>query len=161
MKAKRATVGLVLVLVSIAPASPAAGQAAGEVVLVRMEIYLGAAPVTGRNFLDYVSEGLFDGGTFYRSVRRDNQPNDSVRIEVIQAGVDRSMRPRLRAAIRLERTRDHRNVDGQGFAVFGQVVEGMDVVRDIQMGAVEGQQLVERVVIESIRRVERLPRSGT
>jgi peptidyl-prolyl cis-trans isomerase A (cyclophilin A) len=46
------------------------------------------------------------------------------------------------------------NLDGQGFAVFGRVTEGMDVVRDIQMGAVEGQQLVERVVIERIRRVD-------
>jgi peptidyl-prolyl cis-trans isomerase A (cyclophilin A) len=29
----------------------------------------------------------------------------------------------------------HRNPDGQGFAVFGRVVEGMDVVRRIQAGA--------------------------
>jgi peptidyl-prolyl cis-trans isomerase A (cyclophilin A) len=47
----------------------------------------------------------------------------------------------------------NRNLDGQGFAVFGQVTAGMDVVREIQMGAVEAQQLVERVVITEVRRV--------
>ncbi len=158
---------------------------------ITAEIYLGAAPVTARNFLEYVGEELFDGATFYRSVRADNQPNDSVTIEVIQAGVDRSMRDRMRPAIPLERTTatglshvdgalsmarggpdtarasfficvndqpaldfgGHRNLDGQGFAVFGQVIEGMDVVRAIQMGAVDGQQLAERVVIERIRRI--------
>lgn len=101
------------VLVWMSLASPAAGQAVGGVVVVRMEtasgditaeIFVGAAPVTANNFLDYVDDGVYDAGTFYRSVRMDNQPNDSVRIEVIQAGVDRSMRERMRPAIPLERT---------------------------------------------------------
>ena len=182
-------------------ASPAASQAVGEVVVVRMEtakgditaeIFVDAAPITAKNFLDYVDGGVFDGGTFYRSVRMDNQPNDSVKIEVVQAGVDRSMRERMRPAIPLERTTltglshgdgaismarggpdsarasfficinaqpsldfgGHRNLDGQGFAVFGRVIRGMDVVRDIQMSSVGGQQLVEPVVIERIRRIE-------
>jgi len=51
-----------------------------------------------------------------------------------------------------------RNPDGQGFAVFGQVVEGMDVVRAIHQAPVragegfEGQILVEPVAILSARR---------
>jgi peptidyl-prolyl cis-trans isomerase A (cyclophilin A) len=47
----------------------------------------------------------------------------------------------------------HRNLDGQGFAVFGRVTEGMDIVRLIQAGAIEGQRLIEPVRIESIRRL--------
>jgi len=193
-------IALAFLLWTLSSAS-VAGQVTGDIVVVRIEtakgditaeIYVDAAPVTAQNFLGYVDEAVFDAGTFYRSVRMDNQPNDSVRIEVVQAGTDRSMRERLRPAIPLERTTTtglshvdgalsmarggpdtgrasfficindqpsldfggHRNLDGQGFAVFGRVIEGMDVVRDIQMGAVEGQQLVERAVIQRIRRVE-------
>ena len=54
-----------------------------------------------------------------------------------------------------------RNADGQGFAVFGQVVSGMDVVRAIHESPadaptddayVQGQILEEPVVISEIRR---------
>lgn len=189
---------LLFVLAVQAPAAdPLQGQAfvrietsAGPIVA---EIHVDAAPVTAGNFLSYVDDEVFDGGSFFRSVRMDNQPRDSVRIEVIQGGSSSEVRDRLRAPIPLERTSvtglrhldgtlsmarsgpdtgrsqfficigdqpsldfgGNRNLDGQGFAAFGRVVEGMDVVRAIQAGATEGQTLVERVTIESIRRVER------
>ncbi|MCB1685026.1 MAG: peptidylprolyl isomerase [Pseudomonadales bacterium] len=58
-----------------------------------------------------------------------------------------------------------RNPDGQGFAVFGQVTAGMEVVRAIQAGrtqgaapdylrTIDGQMLTEPVVIEQVGRVE-------
>ena len=160
---------------------------------IAIEIYTEAAPVTAENFLAYVDDQLFDGGSFFRVVRPDNQPNDSIRIEVIQGGPPSGTRDRLRPAIPLERTADtgvlhvdgaismarggpdtarsqfficigdqpeldyggHRNPDGQGFAAFGRVVEGMDVVRAIQSGAVDGQRLTEPVTILSIRRSAR------
>ena len=40
-----------------------------------------------------------------------------------------------------------RNADGQGFAAFGRVVRGMDVVRKIQGSPAEGQKLVPAVGI--------------
>jgi peptidyl-prolyl cis-trans isomerase A (cyclophilin A) len=42
-----------------------------------------------------------------------------------------------------------RNADGQGFAAFGRVVRGMDVVRKIQGSPAEGQKLVPPVGIAS------------
>ena len=181
--------------------SPAAAQNQGTVLRVQIETSLGMihaevypdhAPVTVENFLTYVDDALFDGGSFFRTVRMDNQPNDSVQIEVIQGGPNGpATRGRLRDPIALERTSDtglrhtdgalsmaragpdtarsqffvcigeqpsldfggHRNLDGQGFAVFGRVTEGMDIVRQIQAGAIEGQRLIEPVQIESIRRL--------
>jgi peptidyl-prolyl cis-trans isomerase A (cyclophilin A) len=44
-----------------------------------------------------------------------------------------------------------RNPDGQGFAVFGRVVKGMDVVRRIQAAPAEGQTLTPPVTILSAR----------
>ena len=42
-----------------------------------------------------------------------------------------------------------RNADGQGFAAFGRVVRGMDVVRKIQGAPAEGQKLVPPLGIVS------------
>lgn len=45
-----------------------------------------------------------------------------------------------------------RNVDGQGFAAFGAVTDGMNVVRAIQTSPASGQQLEPPITITSIRR---------
>jgi peptidyl-prolyl cis-trans isomerase A (cyclophilin A) len=45
-----------------------------------------------------------------------------------------------------------RNPDGQGFAAFGRVVRGMDVVRKIQMSPAKGETLTSEVRILSARR---------
>jgi len=62
------------------------------------------APGTVANFLRYVDGGYYTGGVFHRTVTPANQPNDSVRIEVIQGGPN----PQPKAAgfppIELERT---------------------------------------------------------
>jgi peptidyl-prolyl cis-trans isomerase A (cyclophilin A) len=45
-----------------------------------------------------------------------------------------------------------RNPDGQGFAVFGRVVSGMDVVRRIHAAPADGQGLTPPIAIRSVRR---------
>jgi peptidyl-prolyl cis-trans isomerase A (cyclophilin A) len=45
-----------------------------------------------------------------------------------------------------------RNADGQGFAVFGNVTSGMDIVRKIQAGQANGQSLTPLVTIIRIIR---------
>ena len=149
------------------------------------------APGTVANFLGYVDAGMYDGGRFHRVVRMDNQPNDTIRIEVIQGAIDPERKAENREPILLERTsitglrhRDgtvsmarfgpdsavsdfficigdqpqldfggQRNPDGQGFAAFGQVTAGMDVVRRILAGATDGQTLNAPMRIKRIRRV--------
>jgi peptidyl-prolyl cis-trans isomerase A (cyclophilin A) len=46
-----------------------------------------------------------------------------------------------------------RNPDGQGFAAFGRVVAGMEVVRAIHRLPAEGQFLREPVPITAVRRL--------
>ena len=45
-----------------------------------------------------------------------------------------------------------RNPDGQGFAVFGRVVRGMDVVRRIQSSPAQGETLTPPIAITRMRR---------
>ena len=51
-----------------------------------VEVDVVRAPVTAANFLRYVDARLYDGSTFHRTVTKDNQPDNAVRIEVIQGG---------------------------------------------------------------------------
>lgn len=46
-----------------------------------------------------------------------------------------------------------RNVDGQGFAAFGKVTSGMDIVRAIQQSPADGQSLEPPVQIAKIARL--------
>lgn len=160
---------------------------AGE---IELEIDSVRAPRTAANFLRYVDERFYDGGRFHRTVRADNQPNDSIRIAVIQASRNPDRSRQGYPPIALERTSETgvrhvdgavsmarggpdtatssfficvgdqpsldfggwRNPDGQGFAAFGRVARGMDVVRAIQSGAAVGQNLTTPVAINSARR---------
>lgn len=89
---------------------------------ITAEIDTQRAPITAGNFLRYLDEGAFDGGNFWRTVRRDNQPDVAHKIEVIQANVAPEFEDKLHVPIALERTRDTglRHVDGTlSMARFG------------------------------------------
>ncbi len=73
---------------------------AGTIVL---ELYADKAPLTVANFLRYVADKRYDGATFYRVVRLDNQANNAVKIEVIQGGL-RTDSTRMFAPISQETT---------------------------------------------------------
>ena len=160
---------------------------------IQVRIDLVRAPVTSANFLRYIDAGLFDSTCFYRVVRPDNQPKDSVFIGVIQGGRYDDEETGGFPPIPHETTeatgirhRDgvismarwtpgtatsefficvgdqpdldyggKRNPDGQGFAAFGKVTRGMEIVRKIHSIQAPGQYLEKPVLILEIVRVEK------
>ncbi len=165
-----------------------------ELGIIEVKLDSAHAPATVANFLKYVEAGRYTGGQFHRTVtlHPDNQPNNTVKIEVIQGGVSPEFAEKDWPAIALERTnatglkhldgtismaRDgpdtatsdfflcvgdqpeldfggKRNPDGQGFAAFGRVTQGLDIVKKIQTAPADGQKLTPPV---RILKIERLP----
>src|SRR3954470_24675238 len=81
---------------------------------IEVELDAARAPVTTTNFLRYVDGHFYDGGRFHRTVKPDNQPDNKVRIEVIQAGIDPARAKVEFPPIKLERTCDTKLLHKEG-----------------------------------------------
>lgn len=157
---------------------------------IEVELDAAKAPNTVANFLKYVDGKFYEGGQFHRTVTPKNQPDNKVKIEVVQAGINPDKMKEEFPPIKLERTKDtkllhkdgtismardgpdsatsdfficigdqpeldfdgKRNPDGQGFAAFGRVVKGMDVVKKIQQAPEAAQTLKPPIKIIKIAR---------
>ena len=53
---------------------------------IRAELFDKQAPLTVAHFLAYIDDGYYNGSSFYRVVREDNQPPTSVKISVVEGG---------------------------------------------------------------------------
>jgi peptidyl-prolyl cis-trans isomerase A (cyclophilin A) len=154
------------------------------------------APITVANFLRYVDDKRYDGGSFYRAVTLQNQlpATQQPQIEVIQGGIDADSSRRLPPIAHETNDRSgilhtdgvismargapgsassefffvinaqpaldfggKRNPDGQGFAAFGHVVEGMKVVRAIQKMPSADKPPQRMVTVVRIQSVTRMP----
>jgi peptidyl-prolyl cis-trans isomerase A (cyclophilin A) len=71
---------------------------------ITVEIYEKEAPVTAANFLKYVDGGRYRDGCFYRVVTMDNQPNNDIKIEVVQGGLSAETQGNMLPPIAHERT---------------------------------------------------------
>lgn len=160
---------------------------------IELELDAKQAPVTTENFLKYLDAGHYDGGRFHRTVKLnpDNQPNNAVKIEVIQGGVNPEKSKDGFGPIKLERTNitglkhkdgvismarssadsatsdfflcigdqpeldfgGKRNADGQGFAAFGKVVKGLEIVKKIQQAPSDAQRLTPPIKIIKAKRL--------
>lgn len=161
---------------------------------ITIEVDVENAPITGSNFLAYSDSGKYDGlALFYRTVTLENQPENKVKIEVIQAGFfEDSLIEKYQFTPIIHETTSQtgilhkngtismaraevgtassefficigeqpeldfggkRNPDGQGFAAFGKVVEGMDVVKTIHALPNYEQYIVNPVKIIKVSRV--------
>ncbi|MDQ3144534.1 MAG: peptidylprolyl isomerase [Pseudomonadota bacterium] len=148
----------------------------------------GRAPVTTRNFLDYVDQGKFNGETFYRAmpygkggliqggITSDSrklakpiahEPTSQTGLKHIAGAVSMAAGgPGTAQSDFFILTTDmpafDATVSDPGFAVFGHVVEGMDVVKRIfaaplsptkGAGSMKGQMLEPAVKISKAARL--------
>lgn len=146
---------------------------------IRIELNAAKAPVSVENFIKYVESGHFDGTIFHRVINGFmiqgggmtpdmNQKTTQAPIK-LEAGLSN-----LRGTIAMARTNNPNSATNQffinlvdnhflnaspgnpGYAVFGQVTEGMEVVDDIAKVKTgrhgpHSDVPVEPVLIESVR----------
>lgn len=152
---------------------------------VKIELYQDKAPITVENFLAYVDSKHYDGTIFHRVIRdfmiqgggfepglkpkrtkRDsirNEAGNRVSNERGTLAMARTDDPDSATDQFFINVVDNPNLDRKGrsagYAVFGKVIEGMDVVdkiRIVETGNAMGHEDVptKDVIIKSIRRVE-------
>lgn len=140
-----------------------------------IELFADKAPITVKNFLAYVDSGFYNGTTFHRvipnfviqgggfangMVKKDTYPP-------IKNEADNGLK-NLRGTLSMARTSDINSATSQffvnlkdnpmldnnpnsfGYAVFGKVVAGMDVVDKIAQVPTGNRQIYQNVPIEDV-----------
>lgn len=151
---------------------------------IRIELDSDKAPATTQNFLDYVNDNFYDGLIFHRVIPGFMIQGGGFDAQMKQKGTKAPIKNEAAnglknqiGTIAMARTNvvdsataqffinvkdndflNHRSAsaDGFGYAVFGRVIDGMDVVRKIEKVETGSRGFhqdvpVEAVVIESVR----------
>ncbi len=149
---------------------------------ITLELDAEKAPKTVANFLDYARDGFYDGTIFHRVIDGfmiqgggftedmaqkqtgspiDNEANNGLKNDLGTVAMARTMDPHSATAQFFINVKDNdflnfssESTQGWGYAVFGKVSDGMDVVEKIkavQTGSRAGHQdvPVEPVIINS------------
>jgi cyclophilin family peptidyl-prolyl cis-trans isomerase len=153
---------------------------------IKIELFAKEAPITVKNFLTYVDEKFYDGTVFHRVISdfmiqgggmtsglKEKKTHDPIKNESSNGlankrgtlAMARTNRPDSASAqffinLKYNDFLDRANArDKVGYAVFGRVIEGMDIVDRIAKVETANQGghenvPVQDVVIKSVRRVE-------
>lgn len=143
--------------------------------VIKLELYPDIAPISVNNFISLINRKFYDGLIFHRVIRGFmiqggcpegtgmGDPGYSIKGEFAQNGVENSLK-HTEGVLSMARSMDpdsagsqffimHRNaphLDG-GYAAFGKVTEGMDVVNRIAETATDySDRPLEDQVMESV-----------
>lgn len=143
---------------------------------ITIELDADKAPITVENFLAYVDEGFFDGTIFHRVIPGFMIQGGGMSEEMIQKKgrapikneADNGLK-NLRGTLAMARTADVNSATSQffinlndnafldhgardfGYAVFGRVIEGMDVVDAIAAVQTGNRGMHQNVPVEPVR----------
>jgi peptidyl-prolyl cis-trans isomerase B (cyclophilin B) len=147
---------------------------------IRVELYPQRAPVSVENFLQYARDGFYDGTIFHRIIShfmiqgggmsadltpkptRDpiiNEADNGLKnergtIAMARTNEINSATSQFFINVELNASLDHTGKESSrtwGYAVFGSVIDGMDVVDDIRFVKTDPRDLpIEPVIIESV-----------
>jgi len=159
--------GIVTLALGFGGVAAAAGKGNPMVVLstsmgdIKIELYQDKAPITVKNFLDYVKAGYYDGTIFHRVIpgfmiqggglnpdmqdKREgqkapikNESDNGLKNETGTLAMARTSVPDSATSQFFINVKDNTFLnresaqDKVGYAVFGKVVDGMDVVKKIE-----------------------------
>ncbi len=145
---------------------------------ITLELNTEKAPVTVENFLNYVRSGFYNGTIFHRVISNfmiqgggmepgmkekatnapiKNEADNGLSNERGTIAMARTMEPHSASAqffinVKDNKFLDHRSPtpDGWGYAVFGRVVDGMDVVDKIKEVATGNAGYHQDVPVEDV-----------
>jgi len=162
-----ALAGLIALGLGVSGIAGAAGKGNPMVLIstsmgdIKVELYQDKAPITVKNFLDYVKAGYYDGTVFHRVIpgfmiqgggltadmqdKREGQKapiknesenglkNDTGTLAMARTSAPDSATSQFFINVKDNTFLNRENAgDKVGYAVFGKVVDGMDVVKKIE-----------------------------
>ena len=146
---------------------------------ILVKLYAARAPISVNNFLEYVDSGFYTNTIFHRVIKdfmiQGGGFNTDMTKKSVRAPIKNEADNRIknsRGTLAMARTNavdsatsqffinhkdnsflDHKNSRSFGYAVFGEVIKGMDVVDRIARAATRRDAPVQQVVIKSVKRV--------
>ncbi|WP_235035647.1 peptidylprolyl isomerase [Zhongshania aliphaticivorans] len=143
---------------------------------ISIELFPQKAPITVKNFLNYVNSGFYNGTIFHRVIQRFAVQGGGFTADMVEkpnrdAIINESKSSKLRNerwTVAMARTDDpnsarsqffinmrmNLNLDARmgrdGYAVFGRVIDGQNVVRDIAISKTHTVNYMSDVPVEPI-----------
>ena len=120
------------------------------------------APNTVENFLEYVNKGFYDGTIFHRVIRDfmipiKNEANNGLKNDKGTIAMARTSNPHSATAQFFINVNDNdflnfssETPQGWGYAVFGKVTEGMDVVEAIELSPTANKGMHQDVPVVDV-----------
>jgi peptidyl-prolyl cis-trans isomerase B (cyclophilin B) len=143
-----------------------------------IELYAKEAPKTVENFISYVNDGFFDGTIFHRVIPNfmiqgggftedmqqketkatiENEANNGLKNDLGTIAMARTSNPHSATAQFFINTKNNDFLNysepsqqGWGYAVFGKVTEGLDVVEAIEKVATTSKMGHQDVPVEAV-----------